>query len=612
MPLSQRTRLLYALLVPCLGFTVYTAYLFNSFRFNAIRESWTPAKFISPVPVCLPQEPGPLTLPPEHEVVSKPIQPHLFRSDGLLEVNPNGRHPIYDLIERAEAEWDKKLKRQSTTLEEAVVEYQRRYRRAPPRGFDQWWSYCKRHNVQLPDEYDRIYHDLEPFWGIHPIEVERLRVELASSHESYTLGKTEQDSNVTLLTDTLPENTSATKYHIVTAKKIAGMVDEVSKYIPPFRALFSPHDNPNRMTDWGLRTLAIEAAAAGTHINVNTTPPVGKLGWPSSCSPESRLRRTTFNFDIPPLPPTKKTFIHDHAKAMDPCAHPSLLHHVGQFLSHGQGPTPDQSMIPMFSYCSTTLHYSIHTAVKWTDNPLPEEDPKFQDRLDERLGWRGSTTGMWQAEDTAWRLSQRVRLVGWANERNGTAAVLQSTKSRNVRVGEGLPVAKARLNPTMLDITFIGKPHSCKEPICRIMADEFEFRNPQGAVAAGNYKYVLDIDGNGWSSRYKRLIGSHALIFKATVFPEWFQDRIQPWVHYVPFQMDLSDLYDSLTFFRGDLKGEGAHKDLASQIALAGRNWTRTFWRDEDMSAYMFRLFLEYARVMSVDRDAMFYRKEGE
>lgn len=71
--------------------------------------------------------------------------------------------------------------------------------------------------------------------------------------------------------------------------------------------------------------------------------------------------------------------------------------------------------------------------------------------------------------------------------------MLQSTKSRNVRVGEGLPVAKARLNPTMLDITFIGKPHSCKEPICKIMAEEFEFRNPQGAAAAGNYKYVLDV-----------------------------------------------------------------------------------------------------------------------
>ena len=76
----------------------------------------------------------------EHEaVVEKPLlQPHLFRADGLLQVNPNGRHPIYDLVERAEAEWDEKLKKQSKTLDEAVAEYERRYRRAPPKGFDKW------------------------------------------------------------------------------------------------------------------------------------------------------------------------------------------------------------------------------------------------------------------------------------------------------------------------------------------------------------------------------------------------------------------------------------------------------------------------------------------
>jgi hypothetical protein len=42
--------------------------------------------------------------------------------DGLVEVNPDGRHPIYDLIQHAEAEWDEKL-RQSKALDEAVEEY---------------------------------------------------------------------------------------------------------------------------------------------------------------------------------------------------------------------------------------------------------------------------------------------------------------------------------------------------------------------------------------------------------------------------------------------------------------------------------------------------------
>jgi len=68
-----------------------------------------------------------------------------------------------------------------------------------------------------------------------------------------------------------------------------------------------------------------------------------------------------------------------------------------------------------------------------------------------------------------------------------------------------------------------------------------------------------------------------------------FANRVQPWVHYVPIQIDLSDLHDSLLFFRGDGNGEGGHDNLARKIAMAGREWSRTFWRKEDLIAYLFR-----------------------
>lgn len=71
-------------------------------------------------------------------------------------------------------------------------------------------------------------------------------------------------------------------------------------------------------------------------------------------------------------------------------------------------------------------------------------------------------------------------------------------------------------------------------------------------------------------------------------------DRIQPWVHYVPIQVDHSDLYDAYIFFRGGLYGEGNHDDLAKKIAYKGREWSRTFWRKEDMTAYFFRCVVFY------------------
>lgn len=75
--------------------------------------------------------------PPSKTV--KPLGWHKYLPNGMLEMNPDGAHPILELIKTAEDKWQKKLERASRTLEEAVVEYKRRYKRAPPKGFDDWY-----------------------------------------------------------------------------------------------------------------------------------------------------------------------------------------------------------------------------------------------------------------------------------------------------------------------------------------------------------------------------------------------------------------------------------------------------------------------------------------
>jgi hypothetical protein len=80
-----------------------------------------------------------------------------------------------------------------------------------------------------------------------------------------------------------------------------------------------------------------------------------------------------------------------------------------------------------------------------------------------------------------------------------------------------------------------------------------------------------------------------SLISNAMFSVDRYTDRVAPWVHYIPIQLDLSDLHDALLFFRGDANGEGAHEDMARKIAVAGREWSMTFWRKEDLTAYFFR-----------------------
>jgi hypothetical protein len=68
----------------------------------------------------------------------------------------------------AEKDWDALLRRQSTTLEEAVAEYKHRYSRSPPKGFDKWWQFARNNNVNLVDEYDNIMRDIEPYIALSP------------------------------------------------------------------------------------------------------------------------------------------------------------------------------------------------------------------------------------------------------------------------------------------------------------------------------------------------------------------------------------------------------------------------------------------------------------
>ncbi|EKM77598.1 hypothetical protein AGABI1DRAFT_77101 [Agaricus bisporus var. burnettii JB137-S8] len=535
------------------------------------------------------------------------LEKHFYRGDGLLEVNYGGAHPIFELVRRAERDWEDKLKRASKTLVDAVKEYRRRYNRDPPKGFDIWWKYVTEHNVQLPDEYDQIFHDLEPFWGLEPSDLFKTQAELETRIDSYTIGK-QDGSDVDVLTYAFTEG----RYDqlIAGSKKIIALLSEIQHLLPDFRMTISPHDGPNFLSDWEIKRATLEAAAAKTYLERETLPKVTSSGWITACPPRSLARRIPINLDIPFAPSSKKTFIYNHRQTMDPCIHPSHFYRHGQFLSHNNGPRPQSTMIPEFSYCATTLHHNIRIPVPygWVEDVTPrDQDPDFDDKVDDRLLWRGSNTGIFHASSTRWKDSHRDFLVRTTNDFDGSLDMLMPTNKDDRSVGNPRKLKKSVINPTFFDIAFSKEPISCSKDVCPVLEEIYPWRPYMKQAEAGTYRYVLDVDGNGWSGRFKRLITSNSLIFKSTIYPEWYTDRISAWVHYVPVQVDLSDLHDCLVFFRGDGNGEGSHDDLGKKIAKAGREWSLKFWRREDINAYFFRLILEYARLMSPDRAAMSY-----
>lgn len=511
---------------------------------------------------------------------------HHFRPDGLLLLNPDGRHPVYDLTERAEAEWRAKLRRASTTYEQLVAEYCRRYGRGPPPGFDKWWKYVQEHDVRLPAEYDQIYHDLEPFWGMKPADLRKIQGEWEFHEDTYTLGK-EEGGSVVIVADKLPDDPAKRENLLVGGNELVKLLMDIGHLLPPFRAVFSPHDSAPIFINYQVKSMTLKAAVAGNALDTKELPHSRIRGWVTACPPgSSALTKQLFT------PKDAKSFIYDHRTAMDPCKHPSLLREHGQFVAHDAGPYGLQTPIPLFSYSSSAIHLDIHMTptLAWVEDVLPREvDPEFKFKVDDRLLWRGANTGIRHDSTKEWKLSQRNRLVTWVSEQNGTTIVLLAHVSPFEKVGAGDEVNKTDINPVLFDAAFAGRPQFCGKDECQELSDIYDWRPFQSVSEAGKYKYVLDVDGNGWSSRFKRLMTSNSLIFKATVYPEWFTDRIQPWVHYIPIKYDYSDVHDLLTFFRGDLLGRGAHEEMAGKIAKAGREWSKAFWRKEDMVAYMFR-----------------------
>ena len=138
------------------------------------------------------------------------------------------------------------------------------------------WDYARRHGVQLPDEYDQIYHNIEPFWGIRPADLRKLQAEHEAEMGTYTIGNGQGFGPIEVV------NTSLTSDAVHVADERSNdqldVLDPVKQWLPPFRATFTVsipkllillqsinalqcHDAPILFAGHDLRSEAIDAAA---------------------------------------------------------------------------------------------------------------------------------------------------------------------------------------------------------------------------------------------------------------------------------------------------------------------------------------------------------------
>ncbi|KAH6518113.1 hypothetical protein HBI81_176100 [Parastagonospora nodorum] len=494
-------------------------------------------------------------------------------------------HPIEVLTNTAKAKFHALLQRQSKSYSAAHGEYRRRYGAEPPVGFEAWYVFAASQQSPIIDDFDIIFDLVSPFWELSGDEMlERMRAaqatpnsELWRCNYSGDDGTTHcshpsrsDDRHLSLLFDTLLKGSPA---KIASITFLVNHLDEPRVLIPSRRS---------------------EARGNSTEQQFNMTDLSHQPTWDTLTKfcPYSTPYGTQLT--LYPLP-----FITNPTAAKDLCQHPEYQDMHGLFLSPASLPLI-RGLVPILSTSSLSTTSDILF-------PSPAYiEPEFQyeathdiawDKKRNNLYWAGSTTGA-HASNDEWPFFHRQRFVALAQNllrKNYTYTYLRNYNGVLARVHS------AFLNTRLFDVAFT-RISQCARRYCAAQDAYFRVKSWANKNRALHSKLVFDLDGNGISGRYYQLLASNSAPLKQTLLREWHDERLVPWVHYIPVSMGMEELPELVTHLTANEAGMRTARDVAE----AGKEWFGKALREVDRSVYVYRLLLELARIQDPEREAGF------
>jgi hypothetical protein len=554
-----------------------------------------------------------LTRPPlyyqANELVDFPTESPV---DALGPLQPSDvtSHPVDQLIRTSENHFQETLTRQSKTLEEAVVQYRRRYGIPPPPKFDVWYEFAKRKGVQLIDEYDTIHETLLPFWGLEP-SVIRARVTEAIGYDNVLLTVMIRGGEAVKV-DGGPEwQREAT----------LGMMKEYVEHLPDMDLPFNLHDEPRVILPADVLARLVHVAQNERMPAANAHPdPKNKFSSrPSDMDDGKRIKEvktTRFNrfahqntwshsrASCSPTSPARDFeeiskdnitsyaygdlgFVYNQTAFTDICISPSLRETFG-FFDRPNAFNIVQDLFPIFSQSKISSFQDIIYPSPWYwahKVDYDEERDTTWDQKENQLYWRGSTTGGF-SRNGGWRRQHRQRVVRKINALD-TAKILENTDKDGKRNWHTKPVLRKSLEELIsVKFSHVGQ---CDPGDCLAQKEFFDVVERVDQQDAWKFKYLLDMDGNAFSGRFYAFLQSNSLIFKMSLFQEWHKDWVKPWVHYIPFSLKGDEWLEAVRYFGREQEGQ----KQAERIAGKGREWAKMALRNEDIEVWFFRLLLE-------------------
>lgn len=545
-----------------------------------------------------------------------------------------GPHPIDDLVANARRTHEALLKERPTDVQGAAARYRAKRGRHPPPGFDKWVNYALSHDsVIIESFFDRIYHDLQPFWALEPWQT-------AKRAADWPHVVRVRKGKVTPVGDTTGR--------VVWLQLWTDLVAECAQFLPDVDMPINYMDESRILVPWEQIDELVEKARiwrkmtpveevvkqykglTSYHGESDNRKPYephwitdSTKYWDyvrATCPPDSPSHNTSAlnDFSGPPVFPedwapnySENGYVKNASAATDPCLQPHLRGLHATFIEPVTMFTT-QELIPLFggSKLPGNNEIVIPGAMYLTDNAFYSGGSYHGPPWKEKVGavsWRGVASGG-RHKATNWMHFQRLRLIEMLNgttvkhmEENDVQAMTfqmppveqyDFPRRREGKIGEWLT---DHADAGFVDLLCFPRDN------CDYLSDFFHQVESIPMDKQYINKFIPDVDGNSFSARYRGLLLSTSLPIKSTVYAEWHDDRLQPWLHYVPMDNTMQDLYGILDYFTRDEKGDAA----ARMLAETGQNWSKMVLRREDMLLYVWRVLLEFARVCDENRDRL-------
>jgi hypothetical protein len=273
------------------------------------------------------------------------------------------------------------------------------------------------------------------------------------------------------------------------------------------------------------------------------------------------------------------------------------------------GISPDE-LVPIFSRSKISGYNDILFPGPW--DYLNVEDATLNDKIFSELSntliYRGELEygSMYQE----WRGHTPQRLAHLVNNVNSTKLIpmLLPANEPDKFVYENVP-AKELAGLLDVDVALIECP-GCKSKEYEDQVREVGVKSIMDDKEMFHHRYLFTAGGPSESLSLINHLRSNSVPFRSSIFRYWYDERLIPWLHYVPIDGRLQAVHSTLAYFAG-LKGKVNGRDVempqkfsqASFIAGQGKKWAEKALRREDAEVYLFRLLLEYGRVVDDRRN---------